>query len=301
MELLAKNTGERTVVKGIVLAGGSGSRLYPLSLATSKQLMPVYDKPMIYYPISTLMLAGVKEFLIISSPQYLEDFQRLLGSGEQWGVTIEFAVQNEPKGIADAFLVAEEFIAAEPCALILGDNLFYGGGLGESLKEKIARQSGALIFCQEVQDPERYGVVELSADGRVLSIEEKPSLPKSNFAATGLYFYDSRAVGFAKELKPSARGELEITDLNKKYLEIGELTAHVLERGAVWLDTGTVGSLSSAAEFVRVIQERQGFRIGSPEEVAWRMGYISKPQFRHLALSLPDSEYKNYLVSLSAR
>ena len=288
-------------MKGIVLAGGSGSRLYPMSLATSKQLMPVYDKPMIYYPVSTLMLAGIREILIISTKEHQPDFQRLLGSGDKWGVSFTYQVQPEPKGIAEAFLLGESFIEGEPCALILGDNLFYGGGLGESLRARTSSHEGALIFCQEVQDPERYGVVEIAESGEVISIEEKPSKAKSNLAATGLYFYDSQVVAKAKSLKPSSRGELEISDLNNLYLKDGQLEAEVLQRGAVWLDTGTVDSLNSAAEFVRVIQERQGFKIGAPEEVAWRMGYITSEQLGQVANSLPTSDYSEYLLSLLVR
>jgi glucose-1-phosphate thymidylyltransferase len=288
-------------VKGIVLAGGSGSRLYPMSLATSKQLMPVYDKPMIYYPVSTLMLAGIREILIISTKEHQSDFQRLLGSGDKWGVSFTYQVQPEPKGIAEAFLLGESFIDGDPCALILGDNLFYGGGLGESLRARTSSHEGALIFCQEVQDPERYGVVEIAESGEVISIEEKPSRAKSNLAATGLYFYDSQVVAKAKSLKPSSRGELEISDLNNLYLKDGQLEAEVLQRGAVWLDTGTVDSLNSAAEFVRVIQDRQGFKIGAPEEVAWRMGYITSEQLGQVANSLPTSDYGQYLLSLLVR
>lgn len=286
-------------VKGIVLAGGSGSRLYPLSQATSKQLMPVFDKPMIYYPISTLMLAGIREILIITTSQHQGDFKRLLGTGEKWGVSFSYQVQEKPQGIADALLVGEEFLAGQACALILGDNLFYGMGLGESLKSKVSDFSGAKIFCQEVRDPERYGIVELNSEGKVLSIEEKPKNPRSQMAATGLYFLDSNATQYAKALKPSPRGELEISDLLGLYLEKDGLTAEVLERGAVWLDTGTFDSLASASEFVRVIQQRQNLKIGSPEEVAWRMGFISSSDLLSLAKSLPSGEYSNYLLELA--
>ena len=272
-----------------------------MSLATSKQLMPVYDKPMIYYPISTLMLAGIREILVITTEEHQSDFQRLLGSGDSWGVSFTYQVQLEPKGIADAFVLGESFIDGEACALILGDNLFYGGGLGESLRARTSSHDGALIFCQEVQDPERYGVVEIAASGKVVSIEEKPAQAKSNLAATGLYFFDAQVVAKAKTLSPSSRGELEISDLNNLYLDEGKLEAEVLQRGAVWLDTGTVDSLNSAAEFVRVIQERQGFKIGAPEEVAWRMGYISSEQLGKVARSLPASDYKSYLISLLSR
>jgi glucose-1-phosphate thymidylyltransferase len=301
VELLAKNTGEQTVVKGIVLAGGSGSRLYPLSLATSKQLMPVYDKPMIYYPISTLMLAGIRDILIITTPEHQLDFKRLLGTGESWGVNFSYEVQESPRGLPEALIIGEEFLAAESCALILGDNLFYGMGLGESLREKASKLSGARIFCQEVKDPQRYGIVQLDSAGKVLSIEEKPESPKSNMAATGLYFFDSSAPEYARSLKPSSRNELEISDLIKIYMEKDQLTAEVWERGAVWLDTGTFDSLSSASEFVRVIQERQSLRIGSPEEIAWRMGLISKEQLQALATSLPSSDYSRYLIEILSR
>ena len=297
MELLAKNTGEQTVVKGIVLAGGSGSRLYPLSLATSKQLMPVYDKPMIYYPISTLMLAGIRDILIISTPEHQSDFKRLLGTGESWGVNFSYEVQESPRGLPEALIIGEEFLEGESCALILGDNLFYGMGLGESLRDKAFELSGARIFCQEVKDPERYGIVQLDAAGKVLSIEEKPESPKSNVAATGLYFFDANAPQYARSLKPSRRNELEISDLIKIYMENGQLTAEVLERGAVWLDTGTFDSLAAASEFVKVIQERQGLRISCPEEVAWRQGYISSDQLISLSSSTPG-EYGEYLKSL---
>lgn len=297
MELLAKNTGEQTVVKGIVLAGGSGSRLYPLSLATSKQLMPVYDKPMIYYPISTLMLAGIRDILIITTPEHQLDFKRLLGTGESWGVNFSYAVQESPRGLPEALIIGEEFLAGESCALILGDNLFYGMGLGESLRQKASDLSGARIFCQEVKDPERYGIVQLDSAGKVLSIDEKPESPKSNIAATGLYFFDSNAPQYARSLKPSSRNELEISDLIKLYMEKGQLTAEVLERGAVWLDTGTFDSLAAASEFVKVIQERQGLRISCPEEVAWRQGYISSDQLISLSSSTPG-EYGDYLKRL---
>ena len=297
MELLTKNTGEQTVVKGIVLAGGSGSRLYPLSLATSKQLMPVYDKPMIYYPISTLMLAGIRDILIISTPEHQSDFKRLLGTGESWGVNFSYKVQESPRGLPEALIIGEEFLEGESCALILGDNLFYGMGLGESLRDKAFELSGARIFCQEVKDPERYGIVQLDAAGKVLSIDEKPESPKSNIAATGLYFIDSNAPKYARSLKPSSRNELEISDLIKIYMEKGQLTAEVLERGAVWLDTGTFDSLAAASEFVKVIQERQGLRISCPEEVAWRQGYISSDQLISLSSSTPG-EYGDYLKSL---
>ncbi len=287
-------------MKGIVLAGGSGSRLYPLSLATSKQLMPVYDKPMIYYPISTLMLAGIRDILIITTPEHQLDFKRLLGTGESWGVNFSYAVQESPRGLPEALIIGEEFLEGESCALILGDNLFYGMGLGESLGGKASELSGARIFCQEVKDPQRYGIVELDSAGNVLSIEEKPKSPKSSMAATGLYFFDSNACGYARLLEPSSRNELEISDLIKIYMDLGRLQAHVLERGAVWLDTGTFDSLTAASEFVRVIQERQNLRIGSPEEVAWRMGFITPQQLQALARNLPKSSYSQYLSAISS-
>jgi glucose-1-phosphate thymidylyltransferase len=286
-------------MKGIVLAGGSGSRLYPLSAATSKQLMPVYDKPMIYYPVSTLMLAGIRDILIVCSPRHTEDFKRVLGNGTQLGVQFSYIEQPEPKGIADALILGENFIAGQSVALILGDNLFYGMGLGEALREKAITHTGAKVFCQEVRDPARYGVIELDTNGRVLSLEEKPAIPKSNLASTGLYFFDNRASTLAKTLEPSERGELEISDLLKLYLAEGLLSVEVLERGVVWLDTGTVDSLASASEFVRVVQERQNVKIGAPEEIAWRLGFISNEEFRVMANELPSSSYKEYLVSLS--
>jgi glucose-1-phosphate thymidylyltransferase len=284
-------------MKGIVLAGGAGSRLYPLSKATSKQLMPVFDKPMIYYPISTLMLAGIREILIICSPEHLHAFKQLLGTGERWGVEFQFLTQAEPNGIAEAFLIGEEFIAGDSVFLILGDNLFYGVGLGESLQEKINQHTGAKIYCQKVQDPERYGVVEIDNAGKVISIEEKPSKPKSNLASTGIYLFDKDVVKHAKTLVPSERGELEITDLHQIYLSHGKLAAEVLERGVVWLDTGTIESLAAASEFIRVVQERQGFRIACPEEIAWRMKYISDEQLLKLATSA-NNPYNRYLAEL---
>jgi glucose-1-phosphate thymidylyltransferase len=285
-------------VKGIVLAGGSGTRLYPLSRATSKQLMPIYDKPMIYYPISTLMLAGITDILIITTANHQHDFKRLLGSGEAWGVKFTYAIQESPKGLPDALIIGEQFLDGDSCALILGDNLFYGMGLGESLREKTKQLVGARIFCQEVRDPERYGIVELDKNGNVLSFQEKPSNPRSNMAATGLYFFDSTAPEYAKSLKPSDRGELEISDLILHYLEKGQLQAEVLERGAVWLDTGTFDSMAAASEFVRVVQDRQNLKISSPEEIAWRIGLISKSDLKKIASSLPQSNYSQYLAEL---
>jgi glucose-1-phosphate thymidylyltransferase len=259
--------------------------------------MAVYDKPMIYYPISTLMLAGIRDILIITTPEHQPDFKRLLGSGESWGINFSYAVQESPRGLPEALIIGEEFLAGDSCALILGDNLFYGMGLGESLRSKAYDLSGARIFCQEVKDPQRYGIVELGSTGNVLSIEEKPKSPRSNMAATGLYFLDSNASEYSRSLKPSSRNELEISDLIKAYLEKGELTAEVLERGAVWLDTGTFDSLAAASEFVKVIQERQGLRISCPEEIAWRQGYISIDQLKNLSNSTPG-EYGEYLQGL---
>jgi glucose-1-phosphate thymidylyltransferase len=285
-------------MRGIVLAGGSGSRLYPLTKAISKQLMPVYDKPMIYYPISTLMLAGIREILIITNPQHETSFKALLGSGADWGVEFTYELQSEPKGIAEAFIIGEKFIDGDSCALILGDNLFYGMGVGESLRESTQALKGAKIFCQQVNDPERYGVVELDEHGQVLSITEKPSKALSNLASTGLYFYDEQVVEIAKSLSPSARGELEITDLNNAYLAAGQLCAEVLPRGTVWLDTGTFNSLSAASEFVRVVEQRQQFKISCPEEIAWRMGYISASNLSELGRAQQNSEYGKYLISI---
>ncbi len=282
-------------MRGIVLAGGSGTRLYPLTKATSKQLMPIYDKPMIYYPISTLMLAGIREILVITTPEHAQAFRGLLGDGADWGIKFEYAVQDKPTGIAHAFILGEDFIAGESCALILGDNLFYGMGVGESLGDMTKPLSGATIFCQEVNDPERYGVVELDNSGNVVSLTEKPEIAKSNLASTGLYFYDNQVVEFAKSLKPSMRGELEITDLNNAYLKKGLLKAKVLPRGTVWLDTGTFDSLAAASEFVRVVEQRQKFKISCPEEVAWRMGYIDSSQLRSLLEKMNPSNYRSYI------
>lgn len=285
-------------MRGIVLAGGTGSRLYPLTKATSKQLMPVYDKPMIYYPISTLMLAGIREILIITTPEHESAFKALLGTGADWGVEFSYAIQNQPNGIAEAFILGETFINGDSCALILGDNLFYGMGVGESLSEMTKPLSGATIFCQQVNDPERYGVVELDGAGNVTAITEKPEKAKSNLASTGLYFYDNQVVEIAKNLKPSPRGELEITDLNNEYLAQGQLKAQVLPRGTVWLDTGTFDSLSAASEFVRVVEQRQQFKISCPEEVAWRMGYISDADLLSVANRIGRTEYSEYLKGL---
>jgi len=281
--------------KGLILAGGSGTRLYPLTQVISKQLLPVYDKPMIYYPLSTLMQAGIREILIITTPHEQGLFQRLLGDGRQWGIELTYAVQDEPRGLADAYLIGRDFVASQPSCLILGDNIFHGGGMREVLARAAAREQGATVFGYWVSDPERYGVVEMAPDGQVLSLEEKPQQPRSNYAVTGLYFYDGRACDFAAALEPSARGELEITDLNRCYLDAGALTVETMGRGYAWLDTGTHASLQQASSYIETLESRQGLRVACPEEIAFRLGWISRDQLLALAEPLAKSGYGDYL------
>ena len=282
-------------MKGIILAGGSGTRLHPMTLVTSKQLMPVYDKPMIYYPLSTLMLAGIREVLIISTPRDVPSFQALLGDGSQWGIGIQYAVQPSPDGLAQAYIIGAEFVGDSPSALILGDNIFYGHGITELFSSAMMQPAGGAVFAYQVNDPQRYGVVEFDENMRALSIEEKPAQPRSNWAVTGLYFYDADVVDIARQLRPSARGELEITDINRTYLEQGRLSVEIMDRGYAWLDTGTPDSLMEAAEFIRILEKRQGFKIACLEEIALEKGFISIDEFAALAAKFGGSRYGQYL------
>jgi glucose-1-phosphate thymidylyltransferase len=282
-------------MKGIILAGGSGTRLYPVTQTVSKQLLPVYDKPMIYYPLSALLLAGIREILVISTPQDTPRFEALLGTGKQWGVSFSYAVQPSPDGLAQAFLIGREFIGNDGCCLVLGDNLFYGHEFADTLRAAAEHRTGATVFAYPVHDPERYGVVEFDAQRRAISLEEKPSKPKSRYAVTGIYFYDNQVVGVAEQLKPSPRGELEITDVNRWYLERGQLRTEVLGRGMAWLDTGTHDSLLDASNFIQTIEHRQGLKVASPEEIAYRLGYIDAQQLDALAAKLGKSSYAEYL------